>query len=507
MSPQLRAGGHGERPDTTAGRGANAEAESGREGEQDPERERDLLRAAVTEAHDRALAASRAKSEFLATMSHEMRTPLNAVLGYVELLDLELPGSLNPAQHQYLERIRGASSRLLKLISDVLDLAKLDAGGLVLTRERADAGSAIAEAVRLAQPLATARGVRIAVHHDGAPEFIGDRRRVVQIVEQLVTNAIRFSERGGGVSVEATRFQPADASASGSAANCWCAIRIEDAGTGIGQADLEAIFQPFTQLDATLTRAEEGSGLGLTIVRRLARLMGGDLSVTSRLGAGSVFTVWLPAPSALESEGGAAGTTQTMPERRGPARRARGLGDVADAMLSDLDALMDRFVRRLQNDPHVGGVVARMDRHVLEDHFPSFLADIAQSLIVVVGAGGESTPLMRDSSDIQRLIADRHGAYRQRAGWTDQELEREYDLLLETIEEFVRTALPATAEFPPDSIDTGLTLVGRFVERAREQALVGYRRAAIGVDADVGTAIPSTSGGTAATPSTSTRLS
>ena len=498
MSPQLRADGDGERRDTTAGSEA-----SGREGERDRERERELLHAAVTEAHDRALAASRAKSEFLATMSHEMRTPLNAVLGYVELLDLELPGVLNPAQHQYLERIRGASDRLLKLISDVLDLAKLDAGRLVLTRDRADAASVIAEAVKAVQPLAAERGVRIAVHHEGAPELIGDRRRVVQIVEQLVSNAVRFSERGGGVRVEATRFQPVDSMVSGSAASGWCAIRIEDAGTGIDQRDLEAIFQPFTQIEEIPARAQEGSGLGLTIVRRLARLMGGDLSVTSRLGAGSVFTVWLPAPPAAEGD---AGTANAMREQRA-ARRVRGLVDVADAMLSDIDALMERFVKRLQNDPHVGGVVAPMDRHVVEDHFPSFIADIAQTLVVFEGAGGQAAQLMLDSSAIQRLIADRHGAYRQRAGWTDQELEREYDLLLETIEEFVRTALPATAEFPRDSIDTGLTLVGRFVERAREHALGGYRRAASGVEADVDVATPSTAGGTAATPSTSTRLS
>jgi len=494
MRPQLRAGGDDARPGSTGA----AEAS-------DRERERALLHAAITEAHDRALAASRAKSEFLATMSHEMRTPLNAVLGYVELLDLELPGPLNPPQHQYLERIRGASSRLLKLISDVLDLAKLDAGRLVLQRERADAASVINDAVALVQPLATERAVRITARSEGVPELIADRRRVVQIVEQLLSNAVRFSERGSEIRVEATRFQPADVSAPSDGGSCWCAIRVEDSGVGIGEGDLDSIFQPFTQLDATLVRAEEGSGLGLTIVRRLARLMGGDLSVTSRLGAGSVFTVWLPAPAAIEGEGD--DTTCAIRERRGLSRSARGLVDVADAMLSDLDALVDRFVRRLRNDPQVGGVAARMDRHVLEDHFPSFLADIAQSLIMIEGAGGESTPLMRDSSDIQRLIADRHGAYRQRAGWTEQEIEREYDLLLETIDEIVRTSLPATAEFPPDSIDAGLGLVRRFVERAREQGLAGYRRAAIGADADVDVAIPAASGGTAATASTSTRLS
>jgi signal transduction histidine kinase len=470
------------------------------------DRERELLRAAVKEAHDQALASSRAKSEFLATMSHEMRTPLNAVVGYAELLDLELPGTLNPAQHTYIDRIRTASTRLLALISDVLDLAKLDAGRLVLARERAPVADAIADAVGAVQPVADERGVRIAVRVDAQPEFIADPQRVRQIVRQLLSNAIRFSEKGGEISVLATRFQSPDSGsvASGSG-SCWCSIRIEDAGRGIGTHDLEAIFQPFTQVDGTLTRAEEGTGLGLTIVRRMARLMGGDLSVTSRLGAGSVFTLWLPAPATIVTEGEQGNCA--IRERRGMTRSARGLVDVAESILAGLDELIDHFVRRLRNDPQVGAVAARTDRHVLEDHSASFLADIAQSLIVIEGAGGEPAPLMRDAADIQLLIADRHGAYRQRAGWTEQELEREYDLLLESIDETVRTALPATAEFPPDSIDPGLALVRRFVERAREQGRTGYRRAAIGIDADVDAAIPAVSEGSTATASTSTRLS
>jgi signal transduction histidine kinase len=470
------------------------------------DREHALLRAAVKEAHDRALASSRAKSEFLATMSHEMRTPLNAVVGYAELLDLEVPGALNAAQHQYLERIRNASTRLLALISDVLDLAKLDAGRLVLARERADAAAVIKEAVQPVKALAAERGVRIVVRSEGEPEFIADIRRVAQIVGQLVSNAVRFSASGSEVTVLATRFQAPDAGNTMSdASSCWCAIRVEDAGVGISERDLDAIFQPFTQVDASLTRAEEGTGLGLTIVRRLARLMGGDLSVTSRLGAGSVFTLWLPAPAAIV--GDARDTACKMRERRGTTRSARGLVDVAGALLADLDGLIDRFVQRLRTDPQLASVAARMDRHVLEDHSASFLADIAQSLIVIEGAGGEPAPLMRDAADIQLLIADRHGAYRQRAGWTESELEREYDLLLESIDETVRTALPATAEFPPDSIDAGLALVRRFVERAREEGLRGYRRAAIGVDADVEVAIPAASMGSTATDSTSTRLS
>jgi signal transduction histidine kinase len=470
------------------------------------DRERELLRAAVKEAHDQALASSRAKSEFLATMSHEMRTPLNAVVGYAELLDLELAGTLNKAQHSYIERIRAASTRLLALISDVLDLAKLDAGRLVLARDRASVADTIAHAIGGVQADADARGVRIAVKVEGNPEFIADERRVRQIVRQLLSNAVRFSGRGTEVTVSATRFlAPEGGSSADGGGSCWCSIRIEDSGRGIGERDLEAIFQPFTQVDGGLTRAEEGTGLGLTIVRRLARLMGGDLSVTSRLGAGSIFTLWLPAPASITADGERADCA--IRERRGATRSARGLVDVAEAILASLDELIDRFVQRMRSDPQVGAVAARMDRHVLEDHCATFLADVAQSLIVIEGAGGEPAPLMRDAADIQLLIADRHGAYRQRAGWTEQEIDREYDLLLDTIEQTVRTALPASAEFPPDSIDAGLALVRRFVERAREQGRTGYRRAAIGVDADVDVAIPGASAGTAATASTSTRLS
>ena len=491
MKSQLRAVGE----DVNATEPASASAS---------DREREALQAAVKEAHDRALASSRAKSEFLATMSHEMRTPLNAVVGYAELLDLELPGSLNAAQHEYLDRIRSASCRLLTLIGDVLDLAKLDAGRLVLARERGDAAAAVGAAVRAIQPLADERGVDIVARAEGNPEFIADRQRVEEIVSQLLSNAVRFSAAGSEVSVLTTHVRPID-SGTKEQGSGWCAIRVEDSGIGIREGDLDAIFQPFTQLNASLTRPEEGTGLGLTIVRRLARLMGGDLSVTSRLGAGSVFTVWLPAPQPVEGE--AAACDYAIRERRGTARSARGLVDVAEAMLSDLDGLLDRFVQRLRNDPQLGVVAQRMDRHVLEDHCASFLADIAQSLIVIEGAGGESAPLMRDGADIQVLIADRHGAYRQRAGWTESELERECDLLFETVDEVVRTALPATAEFPADSIDAGLALVRGFIEQAREHGLRGYRRAAIGIDADVDVAIPGSSTGTAATDSTSTRLS
>ena len=495
MRPQVRAISEGKIDREAASRDA-ATREGG-------DRERALLRAAVKEAHDRTLAASRAKSEFLATMSHEMRTPLNAVLGYAELLELEVPGSLNEAQHEYLGRIRNASTRLLSLINDVLDLAKLDAGRMELTRERGSAAGIISEAAQLVQPLANERGVRLVVHNDGDPEFIADRRRVQQIIGQLLSNAVRFSKAGDEVRILASRFQSPEIGSIGDVSNCWCAIRVEDSGVGIGERDIDAIFQPFTQIDSSLTRPEEGTGLGLTIVRRLARLMGGDLSVTSRLGAGSVFTLWLPAPATVEADGTMADCTTR--ERRGGTRSARGLVDVAEAILGDLDGLIDRFVERLREDSQLGAIVSRMDRHVIEDHIASFLADIAQSLVVIEGAGGEAAPLMRDASDIQLLIADRHGAYRERTGWTEAELDREHDLLVETLEETVRTALPVSADFPSDSIDAGLGLVRRFIERAREQGRRGYRRAAVGADADKPTGDESAT--TAGTASTSTRLS
>ncbi|HEX2779557.1 MAG TPA: HAMP domain-containing sensor histidine kinase [Gemmatimonadaceae bacterium] len=442
------------------------------------EREREALRAAAREAHERALAAARAKSEFLATMSHEMRTPLNAVLGYTDLLALGVPGTLNEEQRGYLDRIRGASSRLLALINDVLDLAKIDAGRLVVSHERGSAGTVVASAIELVAPLAEARGVRVLSRCTADAEFIGDRKRVEQIVHQLLSNAVRFSSRGDTVTVTCTRFETPVAEAADRAHGCWCAVRVEDAGVGIEDGHHSTIFEPFTQVDSSHTRVENGTGLGLALARRLARLMGGDLTVTSRLGAGSAFTIWIPSPPRLDGSGEADGCT--IPERRGGERRASGLADFAHAIAGQVDALVARFVERMRGDPRIVAA-AETDQRTLEDHTAAFVADLAQALAVIGTAEGEPQQIMRDSAEIQLLIANRHGALRQRGGWTEEEIDREYDLLSETISETVQSS---GTEIPEEALSAGRALVDRFIARAREEGRRAYRRSALGVATD-----------------------
>jgi signal transduction histidine kinase len=278
----------------------------------DVDDERARLRRAIRDAHESAQAASRSKSEFLATMSHEMRTPLNAVLGYTELLALGVPGAINDDQRGYLDRIRSASSRLLSLINGVLDLTRIDAGRMALAHERARAKPIIERALVLVTPHAEACGVSLESRCAADSLFLGDERRVEQVVLQLLTNAVRFTKQGGTVTISCTQFGTPEAdTVHGPNHRSWCAIRIEDTGIGIDERDINGIFDPFVQVESGHTRTYDGPGLGLAVGRRLARLMGGDLTVTSTPGTGSAFTLWLPAPHLVS--GAAAGNAPERP--------------------------------------------------------------------------------------------------------------------------------------------------------------------------------------------------
>ncbi len=436
-------------------------------------RERNALEAAVREAHERARDAERAKSEFLATMSHEMRTPLNAVLGYSELLGLEVAGPLTTDQRDYLERIRAASSRLLDLVNDVLNIAKIDSGRMVLARERGSASEVIRRTTETHAATAAAREITLTSRCDQAPDFLGDSKRVQQIVEQLVANAVRFTPRGGTVTVSCTRFGTDAAPHVPNVHRCWCAIRVSDTGIGIADRHLENIFEPFTQVDQARTRRNEGSGLGLAIGRRLARLMGGDLTVTSKPQDGSAFTLWLPAPPAIVADAVVGDRCETS-ERRGELRTATGLIEVADALLRDLDGLLDRFVARMRADPIVGGGAADEREPILEDHTATFLTDVAQALCAIEESGGAPSPILRDGRDIQRVIADRHARLRQDIGWTEREMDREYDLLVEVVEDTIRALLGG------ERTEAGLDLIRGFIDHAREAGRTAYRQATMG---------------------------
>jgi signal transduction histidine kinase len=234
-----------------------------------------------------AVAASAAKSAFMATMSHELRTPLNAVIGYAEMLveDADARG-LEPMRDD-LGKIVDASQRLLKLIEDILELSRVEAQKLDLRCERFAAQELVREVVGVLSPLARQRGDQIELHVPDEPIVVYlDRGRVRQVLINLVGNAIKFTV-GGRISV-AVRGEH-------DGGRPWLLLVVEDTGIGIAPEDLARIFDPFTQVDSSPRRRYEGSGLGLSLSRRLAQNMGGALSVRSQPGRGSAFTLRLPA--------------------------------------------------------------------------------------------------------------------------------------------------------------------------------------------------------------------
>jgi signal transduction histidine kinase len=237
--------------------------------------------------------ANLAKSQFLSSMSHEIRTPLNAIIGFTTLFDLEIAGPLTVEQSHYLARIRASSSHLLKLIEDVLDLAKVEAGRMDVKEENVQAAFAMYAAAGLIEPQAGAAGITIDYRDGSTDTFIGDEDRVRQILVNLLANAVKFTERGGRVTLTCVTTRDPDPEARLPADGSWVCIRVADTGIGIAPEMRESVFEAFVQTEAGLTRRRDGTGLGLTISRELARRMGGDLTLRSVKGEGSCFTLWL----------------------------------------------------------------------------------------------------------------------------------------------------------------------------------------------------------------------
>lgn len=240
----------------------------------------------------RAEAADKIKSAFLATMSHELRTPLNSIIGFTGIVLQGLAGPLSPEQSKQLGMVRGSARHLLELINDVLDLSKIEAGQLEVRAEPFELSESIERVTASVRLLAEQKGLTLRVD---IPPSLGtmasDRRRVEQILLNLLNNAVKFTERGG-VTLTAEIMEnalPSDAAAS--PAVC---LRVRDTGLGISPEDLATLFQPFRQIDSGISRQHEGTGLGLAICRRLATLLGGNISASSASLKGSEFTVTLP---------------------------------------------------------------------------------------------------------------------------------------------------------------------------------------------------------------------
>ncbi len=244
----------------------------------------------LVEARDAAEAASRTKSAFLANMSHELRTPMNAVLGMTDLL---LETKLDDDQRTKLKTVRDGGDALLAVLNDVLDLSAIEAGRLAIARAPFQPRAVVDDVAALMQPEATRAGLTLEAHvDDDVPKTaLGDARRVRQVLLNLVGNAVKFTERG------AVTLHACVTTVDG-ARRLRFAVR--DTGVGIDADDLDRIFVPFTQLDASSTRTRGGSGLGLSISRQLAVQMGGAVGVESEVYRGSTFTLDVPLEVSLD---------------------------------------------------------------------------------------------------------------------------------------------------------------------------------------------------------------
>jgi signal transduction histidine kinase len=252
---------------------------------------RDAERAArvgADAARQLAEEANRSKAYFVATISHELRTPMNAVLGYTAILADEMAGPVSALQREHLERVRQSGKHLLGLIEDLLGFARIEAGEETVRPEPVRLVDVVKQSLDLVRPLAEQKGLRIRLEGPADPiEVYTDPRKLRQILVNLLANAVKFTDVG-----EVSLLLRVEGKDTG----VRVFIEVSDSGRGIGGEDRERVFEPFWRADPTSTDSSGSTGLGLSVARQLARLLGGDVNVArSGVGDGSTFVVWLPA--------------------------------------------------------------------------------------------------------------------------------------------------------------------------------------------------------------------
>ncbi|MCG2810565.1 MAG: HAMP domain-containing histidine kinase [Candidatus Aminicenantes bacterium] len=229
-------------------------------------------------------AANQAKSDFLANMSHELRSPLNAIIGFSEVLKEGRAGDQSARQKEYSGEIYNSGQHLLSLINDILDLSKIEAGKTTLELEKVNISLLFESSLSIVREKALVHNIALNTSiAEGLDDAMVDVRKFKQMVYNLLANAVKFTPDGGSILLQAQR-----------APGGQLEFSVSDTGIGIAEKDIPRLFAPFEQLDSSLARKYEGTGLGLSMVKRLAELHGGTVSVHSELGKGSCFTVRIP---------------------------------------------------------------------------------------------------------------------------------------------------------------------------------------------------------------------
>jgi hypothetical protein len=298
--------------------------------------------------------------------------------------------------------------------------------------------------------------------HAQAAYYVGDVDRVRQILLNLLSNATKFTEAGSitvscGTSTEIGKLENHDVGP-----RCtW--IRVEDTGPGIAPDQMQRIFQAFVQADNTNTRRHGGTGLGLAISRRLAWLMGGELTAESELGKGSAFTLWLPRERA---------PAEHVLMREGKSLEARAIVEVGEKLIFAAQQIVRELVRRLRADPDIPlpKDVSDVD---LADHASTLLVDMGESLVAAGAADGDPVTLLRDGTAIQRFVADLHGAQRHRLGFTAAAVRREFEILRIVISATLSQELNLEGR---SSLTRAVDTIHRMLAEAERMSVLGWRR-------------------------------
>ena len=418
-----------------------------------------------------AQTANRAKADFLAMMSHELRTPLNAILGYAELLELEIDGQLSTTHRQHIRRVRSSAKHLLALVNDVLDLSKLEAGRLTIQIGNGSIGDTLESAVEIVRPVADVRNISLKTHVERADAYRGDESRVRQILVNLLQNAVKFTPIGGSVTVTCGSARAPAPEARVARGHRYVYIEVRDTGIGIPANRLAAVFDPFVRVEQGHARRTDGSGLGLSISRRLARLMDGDITLESEPNRGSAFTLWLRSVSATTAATGDASLASeamaSSPVDGSVVTTERpGVGDAGEMILRETASIVASLVARLRHEREISHI-EQLRYGELANHFGTFLAILSETLM----SRAEQTPVtaraVEEGLGMLRLLADRHGRQRARMGWSALGVEREYRILQDEIE---RALEERAAHVPRESIEEARAVVQRLVLEAQSRS-------------------------------------